>query len=415
MRPPISYGLIGAGGFGRRHLETLARLEETGDIRLRAVCDPAIHRLDDIKADLVARKVRLYEDYEEMLAAEEGLEAVTVAAPIPFHYRIAEACLRRSLFLYLEKPPVPLLEQWKKLVEADVHNRIAVGFQLVEYAWSQRLKERLADGSFGELQEVRGSACWPRGDAYYQRAGWAGRLLLGDEPVFDGPATNALAHLVHEIMFLASDRREEFAVPASVEGTLFRARPIESYDTAFVGGRIAGGARFRIAVSHAGAVELPYEIHVIGSKAWAKTTESGEIVESVPGLLGLDGAQEYPFERAYRTFLDYVRGDIARPSTLLKDTLGYLATTNGMFVSSQGIHDIRREDVRHDLDHGHHSVEQLPGAMVDFLESGRLGRTGALQNAPEMESVEVLPLCQGPGIFPLLKREVEMAAGKSLP
>ena len=405
VRAPISYGLIGAGGFGRVHLETLAALERTGEVRLQAVCDPAIHRLTEIKAVLEARQVRLYEHYEEMLAKEEELEAVTIAAPIPFHYRIAEACLRRPLFIYLEKPPVPLLEQWRSLSAADPQNRIAVCFQLVEYDWSQRLKARLVDGSFGELLEIRGSACWPRGDGYYQRAGWAGRLLLGDEPVFDGPATNALAHLVHEIMFLASAQREEFAVPEVVSASLFRARPIESYDSAFVQGSFAGGARFRIAVSHSAEMELPYEIHVIGSKAWAKSTESGEVVESVPGLLGLENAQEYPFERAYRTFLNYVRGDIARPSTLLKDTLGYLSTTNGMLAASQGIHNIPKDHVRHDPQHGHYIVDEWPGAMVSFLESGALPLTGSFGGAGA-ESVPV----PGVDILPLLKKEAEKAA-----
>ncbi len=86
---------------------------------------------------------------------------------------------------------------------------------------------------------------------------------------------------------------------------------------------IAGNVQFRIAVSHSSEVEVPYEVHVIGSKAWAKVTESGDIVESAPGLLGLDrGAQDYPFERAYRTFLDYARGEISRPSTLLRIHFG---------------------------------------------------------------------------------------------
>ncbi len=32
VKRPISYGLIGAGGFGRRHLDTLTNLERSGDV-----------------------------------------------------------------------------------------------------------------------------------------------------------------------------------------------------------------------------------------------------------------------------------------------------------------------------------------------------------------------------------------------
>lgn len=407
MSRPISYGLIGAGGFGSSHLRTLRNLEQTGDVRLTAVCDPAIHRLGEVTAELSASSVRLYESHDEMLAREEGLEAVTIAAPIPFHDRIAKACLRKRLFIYLEKPPVPLLEQWHSLVEADAENRIAICFQLIEYDWSQRLKQRLVDGSFGELREIRGSASWPRGDAYYQRASWAGRLFLGEEPVFDGPATNALAHLIHQIMFLAADIREGFAVPKTIGAALFRAQPIESYDTAFVGGEFPGGARFRVGVTHACETQSPYEIHVIGSDAWVKTTESGEVVESTPGLLGLPPVQEYPFERAYRTFLDYVRGQIARPSTLLRDTLGYLATTNGMLAASGGIHGIPSEYVHHDSEQGLYSVPNLSEAIVSFLETGQLPALGAFSGDRRGGPIPTAPLCQPgfAGMASLLKRE----------
>lgn len=416
MKRPISYALIGAGGFGRAHLDTLTSLEQAGDVRLAAVCDPVIHRDAEVKADLEARKVRLYEDYAEMLAQESDLDAVSIAAPIPFHFRMAEASLKKGLFIYLEKPPVPLLEQWKTLAEADASSRIAVGFQLIEYDWSQRLKQSLVEGRFGELREIRGTACWPRGDAYYQRARWAGRLFLGDEPVFDGPATNALAHLIHQINYLAADQAESFAVPATVEAALFRAQPIESYDTAYIRGRYPGSVKFRIAVSHSCRAELPWEIHVIGSKAWAKVTQSGEVVESTPGLLGLGGGQEYPFERAYRTFLSYVRGETPRTSTLLRDTLGYLATTNGMLASSQGIHGFPRGSISHDPATGFYSIDGLEPSMTDFLEHGELSREGGFVAAPTMQSISVADFCQDvAGVLPLLKKEADKVASASVP
>jgi predicted dehydrogenase len=409
VKRPISHALIGAGGFGRAHLDTLSALEQHGEVRLSAVCDPGIHRMDDIKADLVARGVRLYEDYSDMLEKEDGLDAVSIATPVPYHFRMAEACLKKDLFIYLEKPPVPMLEQWRVLADADTGNRIAIGFQLIEFEWSQRLKQCLVEGRFGELQEIRGTACWARGNGYYQRANWAGRLMLGDEPVFDGPATNALAHLVHEIMFLAGANVESFAVPSTIEAALFRGQPIESYDTAFIRGNLRDAAKFRVAVSHSCATDHPYEIHVIGSKAWVKVTESGEIVESTPDLLGLDQKQEYPFERAYRTFLGYVRGEQSRASTMLRDTLGYLATTNGMLASSEGIHAVPGEYVNYDQAGDRYAIDQLMGSMVDFLESGELVRTNALHSVPSMRTISVPELCRD-GVLPLLRREVERAA-----
>ena len=126
-RHQFEYGLIGVGGFGAQHLAVLRSLEQSGEIQLAAVCDPSIHRFPEIEADLKSRKVRIYQDYLEMLDREDNLAAVTIAAPIPFHDRMVKACLAPGVFVYLEKPPVPLLSQldehhWETLI-SDTKSR----------------------------------------------------------------------------------------------------------------------------------------------------------------------------------------------------------------------------------------------------------------------------------------------------
>ena len=52
------------------------------------------------------------------------------------------------------------------------------------------------------------------------------------EPILDGPATNTMAHLIHNAMFLASRPPGGYAVPVEIAAEFYRARPIESYDAA---------------------------------------------------------------------------------------------------------------------------------------------------------------------------------------
>ena len=130
----------------------------------------------------------------------------------------------------------------------------------------QRLKQLIIEGTIGEVRSIRAGGCWPRSDRYYQRTNWAGKLVLGGEPVFDGPATNGLAHLVHNIMFLAGSEAVGSAVPIEVEGELYRARPIESYDVACLRGKFACGIDFSLAVTHSTKEPLPFKIEVRGTR-----------------------------------------------------------------------------------------------------------------------------------------------------
>ena len=366
---PFEYGLIGVGGFGAQHLAVLRSLEQSGEIRLAAVCDPGIHRFPEVEADLKRCKVRIYQDYLEMLDREDNLAAVTIAAPIPLHDRMVKACLGTGVFVYLEKPPVPLLSQLDDLIAADKERKVAVGFQMIESDWSRQFKQWIAEGKLGEVLEIRAAACWPRADSYYQRAKWAGRMAIDGEPVFDGPATNALAHLIHNIMFLAAVGPGEFDAPVEVQGELYRARPIESYDTACMRGRFSSGTRFFAAVTHATEKPLPFQMEIVGTKGWARIAEDSQLVESSLGSLRCNGNVHEALLRSYLPFLDYMKGGGRPPSTLLRDARGYSLATNAMLESSGGIHTIDKKWIRRigDDGNGQYSVPDLQETIAGSL------------------------------------------------
>ncbi|HSI86274.1 MAG: Gfo/Idh/MocA family protein [Candidatus Methylacidiphilales bacterium] len=363
----IPFALIGAGGFGKLHLKAILAMEEEGRARLTAVCDPNVHNLGDSTTLLKERGVRLYLDHEEMLSREQDLRAVTIAAPIPYHYRLAKSCLERGLFIYLEKPPVPLLDQLDELIAADAEKRVAVGFQLIDTDWVRQIKQWIVDGSLGDITNIRVTACWPRPTAYYQRAGWAGRMSLRGEPVFDGPATNALSHLLHNIMFFAGTHQHSFAEPSEIRGELYRARPIESYDTVALQGRFGSGMRFSAELTHAGDKALPYRMEITGTKGWARAYEETRALESSLGSQPLNRDTGNALIKTYSQFIDYVNGAVDRPSTTLGDTRGYVLTTNAMLVSSGGIHTIDEAwtEIRDYNDDKIYTVHGLEAALLD--------------------------------------------------
>lgn len=361
--------LIGLGGFGQQHFRALRSFEKADRIRLSAICDPDAHGVPDVQDELRSLSVRIYDDWEQMLSGEPDLTAVTIAAPIPLHYRMAKACLDNGLFVYLEKPPVPLLGQLDELIAADADLRVAVGFQMIASHWSRQIKNWIIDGVLGELTEIRAGACWPRSDGYYKRANWAGRMAVDGEAVFDGPATNGLAHLIHNIMFFAGGSYETFGTPLEVQGELYRARPIESYDTAFLRGGFESGVRFSAALTHASGKLLDFEIHVIGSKGWARVSQGGKMLESHLGPIPCTADAGVEMEDAYGDFFDYIGGKRRRPATLLRDTRGYSLTTNAALLSSGGIHTIPHSHFRQVEDGGAYSIQGIHKLITDSLRN----------------------------------------------
>ena len=352
MKATIKLGIVGVGGYGGEHLKAIRKLEQAGDVQLVAVADPNIFHYKEASASFQKSKVRLYEDYDEMLAKESALDGVSIAAPIPYHFEIAQKCLAHDIHVYLEKPPVPLLGQLDHLIQADTKHRITVGFQMVESALSRQIKSWVVNGRLGKVREIRTAACWPRPDSYYHRANWAGRMVMDGKDVFDGPATNALSHLVHNIMFLASDRVDEFEEPVEVQGEMYRARPIESYDVACLRWRVSSEICCFAALTHATKESLPFQLEVIGSKGWARVSEDGRFVESPIGCFRCNEDVGDAMLRSYAAFLGYVKGDRKRPPVLLRDARGYSLATTAMLQSSGGIHAIDESWVRHIKENG---------------------------------------------------------------
>ncbi len=333
MKHRLSVGLIGLGGMGYSHLQTLRQLEAQGRLHLAAVADPMAEKLAYQIADLKVAGVRWYPAYESMLNNED-LDAVVIATPIFLHADMARKCLERGLYVYLEKPPVPLIQQLEELIKIDQEKRVRLVFQMINSEIILKLKQAVIEGKLGKIQEMRISACWPRRDSYYNRNKWVGKMMVGEHPVFDGPATNALAHLIHNAMFLAGDSMAGFGALEEIQAELYRVRPIESYDLICFRGRFPSGINITAALTHATEELRPFRFKIKGTKGWAEISKDGMLMESSFGTLFCEQPFETAFRRSYESFFDIMEGCPSRPLTCLKDSRGYVKATNGAMLSS---------------------------------------------------------------------------------
>lgn len=366
---PLVTALIGVGGYGSMHLRHLRCLESEGRLHFVAVADPFLDTaaLAGVRSELVASGVRCYPDYLTLFSGQPHLDLVIIVAPIPAHEEMVAAALRSGARIYLEKPPVPTIQQWARLVELDRNERVTVGFQLLAMDHLRTLRQWITAGHLGRIRAISFGGLWPRGSSYYRRAEWAGRLQLHGEPVFDGPATNALSHIVNNVMFLVgAEGANVCAIPTKVGGELYRVRDdIESYDLACIHGEFTSGITFAGVVGHCAEKEFPYEIRVLGERGSAWLREDGARLESDLGL----PANHDPLagERAAVAFYDetclWASGLRDRSVCSLRDTEAFLRTVNTSLVSSGGIHPVPASVIERCGDE-HNYVAVIPGLVT---------------------------------------------------
>jgi predicted dehydrogenase len=387
---PVRVALIGTRGFGRVHLENLERLRAAGLAELIGVVD-----LQEPPAEVAELWHR---DLDSLLAARADAppEVVIIATPIDTHLPLAQQALAAGAHVYLEKPPVPSLEDHAVLeaAAAAAGRVVQIGFQARGGAGVDVLRELVASGELGEIGTVRVHGAWSRDRAYYKRSRWAGRRRLDGHRVADGVATNPLAHGVHAGLVIAGIDR--LADIDSVTTELRRAHDIEADDTTFL--RIdpvarrgtaepdaASGAAASGDAAPAGSRTLPSVVCALTTTApdqsppWVEITgEKGTVrlryTEDVIRRTDADGTvteTRHPRTDLVENLLDHVRD----PAVQLLCPVAATAPFNAVLDAIQSAPDPAPIAPEHVTWHGEgdaarpvvHGIEQ---ALLSALETG---------------------------------------------
>lgn len=274
---PIKLGIVGVGKIVRdQHLPAVAK---DGDYRLVAAASRH-GKVDGIPN---------YPTIEAMLAAEPGLEAVSLCMPPQFRYDAARTALKAKKHVFLEKPPgatVSEVEHLKALADkngvslfASWHSRYAPA---VEAARAFLASAKLTSAAINWKEDVRR---WHPNQEWIWEPGGFG--------VFD-PGINALSIATHILppMFITS---AELDFPEN------RAAPVAAH------------VAFRTSTSLPVTMELDWL--QTGPQSWdiLAETDKGKMVLSGGGAkLAVDGKvihdepeAEYPM--LYKRFAEIVR------------------------------------------------------------------------------------------------------------
>ncbi len=236
-RTPVTFGLAGLGGYAGsiRNLLLLCSQPQPGQdqapVRLAAICEPAQELHAHLIQELSGQGIRIYPSLQEMLQTD--IEAVWLPVPIDLHRPFTEAALAAGKAVMCEKPAAGCIDDLDAMIRARQAARrpVAIGFQDIYDQQTLVIKRRLAEGVIGQVTHAVVRGLWARGDQYYNRNSWAGRLKRNGVWVLDSPANNALAHYINLPLFWLGPSPQDSAQPLGVDAELYRARAIESFDT----------------------------------------------------------------------------------------------------------------------------------------------------------------------------------------
>jgi predicted dehydrogenase len=316
----LRFGVAGLGGYAATVTNLLmseqARIEHR--VVVSAVCDPEPERHPQRVQWLRLRGVQVVETLDEMLAVPA--EAVWLPVPIHLHRSFTEASLAAGRAVMCEKPPaatVTDLDEMAAAVERSARP-LLFGYQDIYNPSILRLKRLLRQGRIGRVHTATIADCRPRDRSYFGRNGWAGRAKLQGQWVLDSILSNAAAHTANLALFLLGQTDASSADPVAVEGELYRANPIEMFDTACLRVMLADGSSLLIAMTHACTEARASVLTLHGECGCATVVDGCVCVESVNGATESFGHSSNSRVDLLRVSCDHFRG---RPAEALDGAL----------------------------------------------------------------------------------------------
>jgi predicted dehydrogenase len=348
----IHYGVIGIGGFATTWLRSLHALEQEGSARLAAAVVRNPQKYAPQVATLRETGCVIYPSLEAMLDDTQGrIDIVGVPTGIADHVPMAIAAMQAGYPVLIEKPVCATIQEANHLrtVEQQTGHWCAVGYQWIYSPTIQWLRQRLTSGELGQIRQAKTRIGWLRADRYYARNPWAGRLRIDERWVLDGPATNATAHYMTNMLYLCAANPSDAHI-LGVRGELYRARDIESYDTSAIEVHLAGGARVLHLATHAMHETINPEMDLTTDLAdihWDASTTRATIryhdgrieahEDADPGANHL---------RPLAHSAQIVAGQAERPLCGLEEGIPHVLAINLAFESARGIRSIPPEQTQ---------------------------------------------------------------------
>jgi predicted dehydrogenase len=322
MNEPVTAVLVGLGGYGEVYLSALLDEPQVARCDIVGAVDPYPHNCAR-PADLKALGITIHSSLDDFYRTSSADLAV-ISSPIQLHVEHVCTALAHGTHVLVEKPAAAVTADVDSMIDArDRAGRfVAVGFQWSFARSILDLKRDILAGRFGKPESGRSLTLWPRTEIYYQRNDWAGRRRdPAGRWILDSPACNAMAHDLHNTLFLFGPEMDRSAEPIDVSAQLACVNDIETFDSVAAHARTADGAELLFLASHTVAEDESVE------PRFALQFEEATVVfpgKSAPITARLRDGSVVEYASPYATpqvtklwtCIDAVNGDVAIPCGL---------------------------------------------------------------------------------------------------
>ena len=141
----IRIGQAGLGEWGKNLARNFAGLAE-----LAWLFDPAEGKADEFRT--LYPQARWAESFEELLA-DDSLDAIVIATPVPTHYELARKALEAGKHVFVEKPPAMKTGEMEELLRVAQERGLVLmpGHLLLYHPAVNMLKGLVDDGNLGDV------------------------------------------------------------------------------------------------------------------------------------------------------------------------------------------------------------------------------------------------------------------------
>ena len=169
----MRYALIGCGRISPNHVMAA----KNNNLEIVAVCDIVRANAEDkiLKFDLDPEKVKVYEDYRELLEKEKP-ELVAIATESGKHAAIALDCIAAGCHVIIEKPIALSIADADAIIKAGKEKGVLIcaNHQNRFNKSIQEIRKAIEKNRFGKLLYGTAHIRWARDHEYYDRAAWRG-------------------------------------------------------------------------------------------------------------------------------------------------------------------------------------------------------------------------------------------------
>jgi predicted dehydrogenase len=146
----LNVGVVGCGYWGPNLIRNFRALQ---DCKMKVICDQDMNRLKQLKT--LYPEVQTETVFEKVLA-DKSIDALIIATPVRFHYKMAKASLEAGKHTFIEKPMASSSAECEELNEIAAQNGLTlmIGHTFLYSSPVRKIKEIVSSGDIGQIQYI---------------------------------------------------------------------------------------------------------------------------------------------------------------------------------------------------------------------------------------------------------------------